>query len=185
MENKYYCNLKRYDATTHWSPVKGYEGLYEISRDGEIKSVERFGTRGGIMKIRYNKSDGYYRLGLTKNNIQKQKSLHRLLAESFLPNPDNLPEVNHINGDKLDNSLNNLEWCTKQHNIQHAFRTGLNSGEKWSGLKSSVAKIVIDLKTGIFYYSIREAAMYNGFKMNTLYDKLTGVSINDTSLKFA
>lgn len=123
MINEYYAN------------IKGYENLYQISNYGTIKSIDKIvrnknGYRiikGKILKPQIDKK-GYYRIGLTKNHKQKFYLVHRLVAETFIPNVYNEPIINHKNGNKLDNHISNLEWCTQQYNIQHAYNTGLKMG---------------------------------------------------------
>ena len=86
-----------------WKDIKGYEGLYMISNKGRIAK---------ILHPKINK-DGYCEQGLVKDKIKKGKRIHRLVAEAFISNPDNLPEVNHIDENKENNCANNLEWCTQ------------------------------------------------------------------------
>ena len=104
-----------------WRDIEGFEGLYQVSNFGRIKRV----TTGKILKGDKN-NDGYLRVKLYKNNTKSNKSIHRLVAEAFIPNPENKPQVNHINEDKtnnsLDNSLDNLEWMTAKENINHGTR---------------------------------------------------------------
>ena len=96
-----------------WCPIKGYEGLYEVSDKGRVKSL-KFGKER-IMKNIRNK-DGYLSVGLRKNREQKWYMVHRLVAKTFIPNPDNLPEVNHKDEDKINNKVSNLEWCDRKYN---------------------------------------------------------------------
>lgn len=103
-----------------WKSVNGFEGLYMVSNLGRIKSLPRNGTRknGSILKpaIRGN----YLFVRLTGNRLDKKCSVHRLVAEAFIPNPSNKPLVNHKDGNKLNNNANNLEWCTQSENMIHA-----------------------------------------------------------------
>ncbi len=118
-----------------WKGIKDYEDLYEISNFGRIKRIQKLSTNGHIVpnKILKNVFDsrGYPYISLLKNNIRSRCAIHRAVAEAFIPNPENKPEVNHINGIKTDYRIENLEWCTHQENIQHAFRTGLIKSNKW------------------------------------------------------
>ena len=100
-----------------WVKIKGYEEFYEISSNGEIRSKDRTLTdkigrtrswKGKILNPGI-AQNGYYRVTFSINKKRKQFYIHRLIAEYFIPNPDNLPQVNHIDGNKLNNSLDNLE----------------------------------------------------------------------------
>lgn len=92
-----------------------------------VWSLDRLDSKGRPRKGKVLKQclvKGYYIVSLSKDNKQTNKYIHRLIAEAFLPNENNLPVINHINGDKTDNGLENLEWCTKRRNIEHAIETG-------------------------------------------------------------
>ena len=106
-----------------WKDVVGYEGLYKVSNKGNVFSVERLNLRGRkiggrILKPRYDK-DGYVKVALYKNGMVKHKRLHRLVAEAFIPNPNNFPQVNHLDEVKDNNNVNNLEWCTREYNVNY------------------------------------------------------------------
>lgn len=98
-----------------WRDIKGYEGLYQISSHGRVKSMPRKGSRGGIIKPSFSNS-GYLQIHLCKNCEQKTIQIHRLVAIHFLDNPDNLPEVNHKDECKTNNHVSNLEFCTREYN---------------------------------------------------------------------
>lgn len=104
-----------------WKPVCGYEGFYEVSTEGRVRSLPRATTNGGILKPIYSK-DGYASVHLSREGHDKIKRINRLVAEAFIPNPENKPEVNHINGVRDDNRLCNLEWATTSENNLHACR---------------------------------------------------------------
>ena len=103
--------------TEIWKPIPGAEG-YEVSNLGNVKNVNKttylaLSSWSGYYKVRLGSRGGDY-------------LVHRLVAQAFIPNPDNKPQVNHINGNKKDNRVENLEWVTVKENIQHAFKTGLH-----------------------------------------------------------
>lgn len=106
-----------------WKNIEGYDGLYQISNKGNIRSLRDKNGNNRIInrKMRISKN-GYYYTNLWKNSKSKTVKPHRLVAIYFIDNPDNLPCVNHINGNKLDNDVNNLEWCSFSDNTKHAIR---------------------------------------------------------------
>lgn len=114
-----------------WKKIKGYEKLYEISSFGRVKSLPRVsllpngGKRYYPVIIRKNGKNiwGYENVDLYKNGVGKMITIHRLVAIAFIPNPDNNPQVNHKDGVKTNNNVNNLEWVTRSENQLHAFKT--------------------------------------------------------------
>lgn len=117
-----------------WKPIPGYEEYYEISSLGRVKRIKvGHGTQAGrIIKEYFDKHTGYCRVALSVNSKVKDYSVHRLVAMTFLPNPEEKREVNHINGIKTDNRLENLEWATPSENRIHAYDTGLIDKERIS-----------------------------------------------------
>lgn len=103
-----------------WYPIKDWEGLYELNKNGEVRNVK---TKRLIIGDINN--CGYYRVRLNKNGISKRYFRHRLVAEHFLEKPIGKDFVNHIDGNKSNNNLNNLEWATQSENEKHAFEIGL------------------------------------------------------------
>jgi len=120
-----------------WKDVVGYEGSYQVSNIGRVKSLERIvNGRWGlehrksiILKLALS-NFGYYTVGLHYNGVSRTTKVHRLILESFIINYENKIDVNHKNGIKTDNRLENIEWATRSENIIHAFRTGLKFGKK-------------------------------------------------------
>ena len=116
-----------------WKEIKGYEGKYIISNYGEIISLPRYKRNNS--KFQYvqpreickytNPKNGYVYVYLYNNGVYKNVRLHKLVAKTFIPNPNNLPQVNHKDGNKLNNHVKNLEWCTASENIKHAYKLGL------------------------------------------------------------
>lgn len=111
-----------------WKDVKGYEGLYQVSNLGQIKSLGRWVKHTGwrfeeekILKPSKTNA-GYLYVQLSKNSIGKKFKVHRLVAEAFIPNPDNLPTINHRNENKCDNRADNLEWMTVKDNSNYGSR---------------------------------------------------------------
>ena len=124
-----------------WRPVVGYEGLYEVSNTGQVRSLDRFYYRLHKGKVLSPAKDRYGYLTVTLNCNGKSKTIkiHRLVAEAFLPNPDNLPQVNHKDEDKTNNNVTNLEWCTAKYNVnfgtrQERYRNTMLEKGHWSGL---------------------------------------------------
>lgn len=122
------------DNNEIWKQVVGFEEFYEVSNKGQIRS---FRTKR-ILKT-YLINSGYKSIKFTVNNRRTSHLIHRLVATAFIPNEDELAnQVNHINGDKLDNSVDNLEWVTCSSNLKHAFEIGLRTKEScktYVGLK--------------------------------------------------
>lgn len=119
-----------------WKDIEGFEGLYQVSNLGRIKSSCREGTKGGIIKQFL--IDKYMKVHLYKDGESRFYFVHRLVALAFIENPLNKPQINHINGNKYDNRAINLEWATSQENLQHAIGTGLRHFKKVGQFKNGV-----------------------------------------------
>lgn len=103
-----------------WKPVNGYEGKYWISNLGRIKNKTKI-LKPALKKEYIMSKGGYYQISLSngKKYDSSTKLIHRLVAEAFIPNPDNLPQVNHIDHNPLNNCVENLEWCSAKYNSNH------------------------------------------------------------------
>ena len=132
-----------------WKEVFDYKGLYWVSNKGRVKSKRK------VKKISTNK-EGYSYVCFSKKGITKTFLVHRLVAMAFIPNPFNLPTVNHIDGNKLNNHVPNLEWCSYSNNNIHAFKTGLR--------KDNVFVYQYDENDNFMreYYSLSEANRITG-----------------------
>ena len=156
--------------------IQGYNG-YQVISNGDIIGI--FGKKlKPILNV-----NGYITYGLFNKGKQKRFLAHRIIAKCFIPNPKNKPQVNHINGVKTDNRVENLEWCTGSENQKHAVNIGLrDKGYKSMAKKNS--KPVIDLSTGIFYNSSKEAAMLLRIDKDKMSRMLIGKIKNNTQLKY-
>lgn len=108
--------------------IKGYEGLYKITITGVVKSLPKKHGRSEEFILKQKKDVGYWRVALHKSGVIKYLLVHRLIALHFIPNPKNKPQINHKNGVRDDNRLENLEWCTTSENGLHSYRVLGNIG---------------------------------------------------------
>lgn len=188
-----------------WRNINGYEGLYQVSTLGRVKSLDRkikhikngkdyFTIQKGKLKALRPGDDGYLDVGLYKNNKAKFYSVHRLVAETFIPNPKNKPTVNHKDGNKQNNRVSNLEWATCKEQMEHASKTGLLNYrkinpekynpisianiQKWN-MSGNNCKKVECIESGLVYSSIREACKLIGCSIGKLtYAIENNLSIN-------
>ena len=108
-----------------WKPIKDYEGLYDVSNFGRVRSVRRNKVMKGVSR-----KDGYVSCNLICDGKAKNKLIHRIVAETFIPNPKEKSEVNHIDGNKQNNTVKNLQWVTPSENQRHAIKIGLRKGSR-------------------------------------------------------
>lgn len=142
-----------------WKPVVGYEGFYEISDNGEIKSL----IKNRLLKPCIHKK-GYLVVTLTKGNAHKHYYVHRLVAAAFIPNIDNKEQVNHIDGNKHNNCVENLEWCNDAENRMHAYKNGLRKMEELI----EVEMVSIDGNFIDKFPSISEASRRTGINIGNI-----------------
>ena len=150
--------------TEIWKDIAGYEGLYQVSNLGRVKSlrkVDRFGRcYPEKLKSQVDNGKGYCVVNLKRDGKQSMRTVHRLVAEQFIPNPTELREVNHRDGDKSNNHVSNLEWCTHSDNIRHAVNNSLhtNFGQRK----------VLCVELDVVFDTIKDAELWVGVKGNRI-----------------
>lgn len=142
-----------------WKPIKGYEGKYEVSNLGRVRSISHSNK---ILKP--DKPKGYSRVTLFNKGVRYRKTIHILVAETFIPNPNNYPVVNHIDENRENNAVTNLEWCTQKDNCNH--------GKRNRTISRKVSKPVMQLsKSGEFlkvWKSMTEASEKLGIALSEI-----------------
>lgn len=171
--------------TDEWKAIDGYKGVYIVNREGEVINRKLNLTMTSKLD-----SHGYYILNLSLDGNKTKFYIHRLIATYFIPNPENKPTVNHIDGIKTNNSLSNLEWATYKENNNHAFDTGLiGKGENhhFYGKKGELchnSKQVISNDTGQIFESVEAAAIHYGISRPHMSSMLTGSRRNKLNVSF-
>lgn len=160
-----------------WKSIKGYDG-YMVSSIGRVSSSLR--KKSGHILIQCDDGRGYCLVGILKGQKKHTKRVHRLVAEAFLKKDPARKEVNHKDGNKKNNNISNLEWATRQENIQHCVDNKLQTVKR--GDTHGMSKLVLDLQTGIYYNCGREASEARGYNYYTLLHKLSGSKRNNTSM---
>lgn len=167
-----------------WKLIPDYDEKYIASNFGKVKIQ----SNGKLLKLI--ERGGYYRVVLINKGKYKHVSIHRIVGQLFIPNPENKPQINHIDYDKKNNHVSNLEWCTHNENIAHANLNGRRIGrfkmQDWHKyiLQDINSRNVIDESTGVIYSSATEAADKLGFKKSTLIHYLIGSRTNKTTLRY-
>ncbi len=148
-----------------WKDINGYVGLYEACEDGSIRNSK---TKR-LLRPCYTNSSGYGQLNLRKNNLPKTFLIHRLIAETFLDNPSSYDQINHIDEDKRNNCVANLEWCTAKHNANHGTRIDRCNRIRKNNTSNikSVVGIHLQTKDVIKFPSVNEASR-NGFDKSNI-----------------
>lgn len=137
-----------------WKDIIGYKGLYQISNLGRVKN------RNGKLLKGYTNNKGYQMVHLRTKETNKLYSIHRLVATHFIPNPDNLPQVNHKDENKMNNSIKNLEWCDSKYNVNYGTGNKRRSKTKHNNTYNTKPVRCIELKKT--YPSVREAERKTG-----------------------
>lgn len=153
-----------------WKDIKGYEGLYQVSNLGRVKNLKT------NYLLKENTSFGLYKMvALCVRYKKRLFSIHRLVAQAFIPNPLNKKEVNHLDGNKYNNNVSNLEWATRKENAQHAIKMGLQTKEQLAKAVSSMTaktrKPILQIKDGKVvkeYESARQASRMNNFCISAI-----------------
>lgn len=168
-----------------WQPIQGYEGTYEVSTLGRVRSLNRVVERSDGIKRTYKSRilkpcisyNGYAQVKLQINSTSKGQTIHRLVAIAFIPNIENKPQVNHKDGNKLNNQASNLEWITPSENIKHQITTGLQPkqsiGKESSNYKGDIhvfdsTGTLVDILVG------KKDMVSKGYNPGYIYNILAG-----------
>jgi hypothetical protein len=175
-----------------WRSVVGYEGLYEVSDLGRVKSLFKIVMWGvsktverimpeKILALQVDQSTGYYSVMLTKDGVHKRCSVHRMVASAFIPNPDEFPEVNHIDAVRTNCTFSNLEWVTRSKNHLHAYKIGNKEMVRYNMARyaienksQSVMQISLDGAIIEVFPSQQDAARKLGVKQESISRCISG-----------
>lgn len=167
-----------------WRDVPGWEGLYKVSDDGRVRTLQDSHRKSKNEEIAQTlRGYGYQYVNLYSKSRKAQFPVHRLVAMAFIPNPENKREVNHKNGIKTDNKVENLEWVTRKENEEHSRRMGFHDAEVRQRSKMVLA---IDNETGErkIYYSANEAARELGIGQGSISREARGEGKTTTNYSF-
>lgn len=184
LNNIHLSNLELADYSDldaeEWRDIQGFEGVYQVSNLGRVKRVSRVDTytRSDTHKVCERRvadkilkpavTQDYYEVNLVRGDSSQYRRVHRIVAEAFIPNPFNLPQINHIDGNKENNEVSNLEWCTSRENVAHASQTGLRKSPR-KGVYRSPVKIKC-IETGQVFSNKKLAADELGLSYSYLCD---------------
>ena len=170
-----------------WKDIQGYEGIYQVSTHGKVRSLSRqlhnksgyFTSKEKMLKSRLSGRDEknkYLEVALYKNHKRQDVRVHRLVAKAFIPNPNSYPIINHKDGNKKNNNVNNLEWCTHKQNRQHAINNGLVKFYYGKQNKKSrkIMQCDIDGNCIKVWFGVREIAKETGFNYGNIDRCLRG-----------
>ena len=169
-----------------WRDIKNYEGLYQVSNYGNVRSVDRYVERGdsrvfvkGVLMKPHEIKGGYIRAHLSKWNKTKFILVHRLVAEAFLPNVENFPQINHKDCNPKNNTVTNLEWCTAKYNVHYAGRVKKVAKKLINGIRcKKVARCDLEGNVLEIFPSVAEAHRRNSsFLPSKIYMRLHGKSL--------
>lgn len=174
-----------------WKDIKGYEGLYQVSNMGQVKSLGNGKSNKSKLKVMKQQLNhkGYPMINLCKNGVTKGVSVHRLVAINFIPNPNNLPQVNHIDEIKTNNCVENLEWCTNEYNHNYGTRiervrqkqignpnmkTSLGKFGKEHPTSKPILQLTLDGEIIKLWFSASDAIRENGYGKSHISSCCTG-----------
>lgn len=171
---------KRTPEYEQWKDIYNYEGIYQVSSAGRIKSLKRRGCKNERILTPHLNNNGYYFISLCRNGVCKNVTVHRLVALAFIPEVKDKLQVNHINGEKTDNRVSNLEWVNNREDVIHSFKThphyleNLRSEAYLNALNQRrkikpVNQYSLDGKLMRSFTSVRAASLATGVSKNEIY----------------
>jgi hypothetical protein len=154
-----------------WLKINNYEGIYEVSNIGRVKSLSRMSIQNHPIEEKilkqHDNGNGYMYVDLYKDGKRKKYAVHRLVAMVFVENPHNLPQINHKDENTFNNEFDNLEWCTQKYNNNygnHGLKSSLSRTGKNKGVENQLSKKIICVTTGKIFDCISQAAEYYGLE---------------------